>query len=216
MESNRWIRKRLNIAGASLSILLLSTFVYAGQKEVLYTWPTQPRPPLQASIEIVNFDGMSFQQLVLRGEGLKLIMPPFNNWKIANATTRESIKFEYPNIETLSLSISLFKKNTFLPNLEDETLTGYVSGLYSQNLNRIHILNEGDYSPYKSFPIAGTNYKFIEYEINDPEKGPLLMRDYLLMPDDKLMIIHLEGPPNAVRRVSPTLDASLQQSFIED
>jgi len=159
---------------------------------------------------------MTFQQLVLRGLGIELIMPPLNNWKVVDSTAHESIKFKYSNVNTLTLSISLFKENTFLPDLEDDTLAGYVSGLYNQNLDRIQILNEGSYSPYKSFSIAGTNYKLVEYEIEDPEKGLLLARDYLLLPNGLLMIIHIEGPPNAVRRLSPSLDASLQQSVIEE
>lgn len=217
MKSNRPAIKHLKAVWIALLALLLTASVsVAKRKEALYTWPSQARPPLSASIEKISFDGMVFQQLILRGEGIELIMPPLNNWKVVDSTAHESITFEYSNVSTLTLSISLFKENTFLPDLEDGTLAGYVSGLYSQNLDRIKILNEGDYSPYKSFPIAGTNYKLVEYEIEAPGKGLLLARDYLLQPKDLLMIIHIEGPPNAVRRLSPSLDASFQQSFIEE
>ena len=159
---------------------------------------------------------MTFQQLVLRGESFEWVMPPFKNWKVIDSTTRESIKFSYSNLSACTLSISLFKEKTFLPDLEEETLTGYVSGLYSQNPDRIRILNEGNYSPYKSFSIAGANYKLVEYEIKDPEQGTLLARDYLILPKDTLIIIQIKGPPNAVRHLSPSLDASLQQSLIEE
>lgn len=145
-----------------------------------------------------------------------MVMPPLARWQAVGQTSKESIKFKYTGIDTLSLSFSLFGKNTFLPNLSDKTLASYIDGLYAQHQGNIKIINEGNYTPYKSFSIAGSSYKLVEYELKESDTEVLLTREYLLFLNSDLLIIKIEGPPSTVIKVSPLIDASLQQSFLEE
>ncbi|GAB4270619.1 MAG: hypothetical protein Tsb0018_02790 [Opitutales bacterium] len=186
------------------------------QREALYLWPNQKRPTIQAQHETVDFDGMEFEQLTLKQGDLKISMPPLMQWTITTPTDKDSLRLVYTNYPSLILTFSIFKQNEFLPDIEDETLKGYVAGLKELDRGNIKILNEGNFTPYKSFPIAGASYKVVEYEIETQENETFLAKDYLLFPSDELLIIHVQGPPKAVMRAIPVIDASLQQSFLDD
>ena len=90
---------------------------------------------------------MEFEQLTLKQGDLKISMPPLMQWTITTPTDKDSLRLVYTNYPSLILTFSIFKQNEFLPDIEDETLKGYVAGLKELDRGNIKILNEGNFTP---------------------------------------------------------------------
>ena len=161
-----------------------------------YYRPNTPRPPISTHINRYVMDGLEGQDVRLQTPLFNLSMETPFNW--ARQSKRgTSLSYYFLGDRQVSLSLSMYGNEEFLPKVSPATVNGYLEGMKRQFKNRYRAINDdGKYQPGGNFAYILNGPPLIAiYELSDKEgKNWRRYYDLFFMSREILFLATLSGP----------------------
>ncbi len=195
------LNRLLFLTGISSLILGSLTWAQAQEEEEeydgpLYMKPATPRTPFSSRVNKFFMDGLD-------GEDFRIQTPKFEIMTaVPNAWSRRpdpatSISFYFRGDRKVTCSLSLYKKDEFLPDIEREAIKGYIEGLKIKYKKRVQILNDdGNYRPtgQSTQPLDRLNRVVIYSLVAPGGAGRTVHYEYFLLAEGDLIVGSFSGP----------------------
>ena len=207
---------------APLGVHGMDPATYLLRETTLHPWPSdgaiQP-----ALYDLTTTPGSPIHHL--HKENLLLKIPGIPGFATTMPANGESLRFQRPpesedSWDPLAIwSLSIFPKGTFLPELDEVHLSGYVKALLfrlPQNTEVQVLEGPMDGDPLLRIPVAGQYPWRITYDLINAETGERhRTREYFLQFGDELLVFRVRSHPSIFTELARQFEDNLRSVRIE-
>ena len=162
----------------------------------IYMKPKTPRLPFSSRVRKFFMDGLDGQDFRIQTPEFEIATAVPNNWA-RKSDSQTSISFYFRGDRNVTCSLSLFRKDEFLPDIEPKSIKGYIEGLKIKYKNRVEFLNDdGQYRPagQTTQPLDRSN-RVVVYVLPAPGgQGRTIHYEYFIKVEDDLIVGSFSGP----------------------
>ncbi len=164
-------------------------------------WPASSRPKIDAKLLEINEDGAVEDRIAFKCPQFDMLMVYNGDLKVVKNSSRHSILLKSESSHGVHFGISLFGKNEFLSDLEDETWNRYLESLKITKPNA-EIVFQSDRPTDRVGPnLFNKRVRQIAYEIPTKEGEPLKKREMFFFLEDNLFVFTYSGPKSDIDRL---------------
>ena len=171
----------------------------------LFEKPDTPRPPFLARLNRVDIDGLVGEDFRLECPGFTIVTPVPARWS-RQWDSASSVSFYFRGDRRASFSLSLYSTDEFIPDIEPESIKGYLEWLRLKYPELIEFHNDdGAFLPMgqSTRPLDQKNRVLI-YSIAKPDgksKTVTIFYEYFLEARGWMLTCLLKGPEEIVESI---------------
>ncbi len=165
-------------------------------------WPEAGRPPLRYAVAEKLFDRIPMDFGMLEGAGFKWTTNIPDRWFPLNRTpSRFSIAFSAKSSEPLTLGVTVFNRDEFMPDLSAQTWERFLDGLREQNGAAFRIIAQTSTieDPLQGPSIFGEPTRELFCQVKSLPTGVVSQLCLFLIHRGKLLAFSLTGPESIVQ-----------------
>jgi hypothetical protein len=171
---------------------------------------------LGVNVNVEQFDGFTVGKLVFSGPDFEWVTDPLKEWIIAPASFDESAAFVYRNPPVARLSLTLYKGNSLMPEITQDTISQYLAMVRADNpkgfilLTPLHKGSTDALSPTRFSGFTGQGFS---YAMTTPT--PLVYHVWIAdMNHQYQLVIKLSAQPTLMDMLDPQIRMTLGRGYI--
>lgn len=161
-------------------------------------WPKEGRPKLNVSSFYTDFDGIDVPMIQLQVDSLNVLL---SNRKTLRARGSNSYRYSGELTDSrlpgVSLGLSVFKADEFLPDLSDQSWNAYKAGLAAELPNAEIVLDNSNIGQAITPYVFGEQFRQIVYEQATPQ-AIVKRREIFAFVNSRLLVFTVSGTKAAV------------------
>lgn len=177
-------------------------------------WPSSAVASMDAQVKTFLFDGFPISRLIFSSGDWLWAMPVLTDFDVRQDRGPASVRLENTLFPDTEIQFSFFPGESFLPDIEPDSIEGYIKGLREQHGRRIQLPNE-TIAANTRVPINGSIWWNIPYTLVDPEgqRPDVTVVDYIFKIEPYLVVVRHSGPARTVRAGTNMLQDALRRSY---
>ena len=163
-------------------------------------WPNSQRPEIKAELIEIHKDGIE-ERIAFRCPDFDLLMVYYGDLKVVENSSRHSILLRSHKNRAIHFGISLFGKEEFLPDLEDENWNRYLESFKTAKPSA-EIVYQSDRPKDRVGPnLFGKRVRQIAYELPTKEGELLKKREMFFFLENNLVVYTYSGSKGDIDRL---------------